>query len=265
MRPYYQYDQPRPRIRFGFGWTSVVKALIIANAAAFLLGRIIDVTFAQPGLFNSIFGYRLTDLIRHGRFWQPFTCMFVHSGLGHLFFNMLGLFFFGGDVEKRLGRWNFLVFYVVCGLGGAALGSFYASGIVGASAAVYGVLIAFASFNPDARILIFFMFPVRARYVAIAMVFLSVAGAFGAGGNVAHLAHIGGIAVSVLWLWGKPIWGRIGASIAGADMERRRRRSVSEQQDMDRILAKVHREGIHALSAQEKKFMKKMSKHYREP
>ena len=86
-----------------------------------------------------------------------------------------------------------------------------------------------------------------------------------ASGDIAHLAHIGGVVVAVLWLWGKPIWGRIGASFADADMKRRRQRSVEEQEEMDRLLAKVHREGIHALSAQEKKFMKKMSKHYREP
>ena len=266
MRPYYHYQQPRGRLTFGFGWTSTVKALIIINAAVFLLSVIVDRSLGQDRLFNSLFGYTFRVMIQHGFFWQPFTYMFAHDGPGHLFFNMLMLFIFGGAVERRLGRRNFIVFYLACGLGGAVLGSFYPEGVVGASAAVYGVMIAFASFNPDARLLVFFMFPVKARYVALAMVFLSVAGSLSiTSDGIAHLGHLGGIVVSLLWLWGRPVWGRLTAGMTQARMARRQRRSAQEQTEMDRLLEKVHREGTHALNAQEKRFMKMMSERYREP
>jgi len=265
VRPYYNYDRPPPRIRFAFTWTKAVKVIIIVTAGAYLLGHVLEWLLHQPGFVVDVFGYRWTDLVQRGWIWQPITYMFVHADLGHIFFNMLMLFFFGGPVERRLGRRNFIIFYFACGLGGAALGSFYSVPLIGASGATYGVLIAFAVFNPDARLWVFFMFPVKARYVALGMVFFSVAGAMSSQGDVAHLAHLGGVVVAAAWIWGRPVWGRLTAGVAHAGMERRRQRSAQERQEMDRILTKVHQEGIHSLRPGEKRFLKKMSKQYREP
>jgi len=262
VRPYYDYEQPQYRMRFGLTWTNTVKVLLVVNAAAYLLGDIIDRS-AGYGLFEATFGYSLRGLL-YGRIWQPVTYMFVHEGPWHLLGNMLGLFFFGGDVERRFGPRRFLAFYLACGLGGAVLGSFYAGGVIGASGAVYGVLIAFAIFYPDAKIyawpLIFF--PIKARYMALVWVFISVAGSLGGGGGIAHLAHLGGIVVAAAWIWGGPVWARRGAGFQEAGRERQRKRSADEQAEMDRILAKVHEEGIHSLSGSEKRFLNRMSKRY---
>lgn len=240
-------------------WTKTVKVLIAVNAAAYLATLIVDLSLGRH-VVESLFGYSWFDVVHRGWAWQPLTYMFVHWSLGHFVGNMLGLFFFAGDVERTLGRNKFIAFYLACGLGGAALGSFYSGGMIGASAAVYGVLIAFAILFPDAQVMLFMTVPVKARYLALGYVFISVAGSLIGGDGVAHLAHLGGIVVAGAWMWGEPVWSRLGTELAAARQARRTRRSAADQQEMDRILAKVHQEGIHSLTATEKRFLNRMSR-----
>ncbi|MDH3271730.1 MAG: rhomboid family intramembrane serine protease, partial [Gemmatimonadota bacterium] len=109
---------------FGLGLrpTPMVKRLLIANTAVFALGLVIALVF--PGVRGQSFmiewfGLKPSNLVFHP--WGPFTYMFVHAGLGHLFFNMLMLFFFGPSLEAKWGEREFLKFYVICGLGGAVM------------------------------------------------------------------------------------------------------------------------------------------------
>ena len=129
--------------------------------------------------------------------WTIVTYMFVHAGFGHILFNMLSLFFFGPQVELRLGGRRFLLLYFIGGftgaLGQAALGSNV--GMVGASAATYAVFYAFAHFWPRAQVLVWGVFPVEARVMIVIMTAISLLGGSGIGifgGNIAHFAHLGG-------------------------------------------------------------------------
>jgi hypothetical protein len=128
--------------------------------------------------------------------------MFVHAGFMHLFVNMLVLFFFGPPLEARWGGREFFRFYVVAGLGGAVLSLLLAPAwVVGASAACFGVMLAFAMNWPDAPIYIWGIFPVKAKWLVAFFFLMTLFGAFGApGGPTAHFAHLGGLLAAFIYL-----------------------------------------------------------------
>ncbi len=126
--------------------------------------------------------------------WTLVTYMFLHAGLWHLLFNMIALFFFGPRLEARLGSRHFLLLYLASGFVGAFLSVFtpYAR-IVGASGAVFGVLLGFARYWPRERIYIWAILPVESRWLVVFLTVLSLYGGItGAQGGIAHFAHLGG-------------------------------------------------------------------------
>jgi membrane associated rhomboid family serine protease len=164
-------------------WTALI---IIANIAVYLWSSQFpeqaEAFVFKPALF----------LLRP---WTAITYMFLHANFSHIFFNMLVLYFFGPQVEDRLGSGRFLTLYFVSGLFGAATSMLFSplAGIVGASAAVFGVELGFAYFWPRAQLLIWGIVPVEARTLIIIMTIISVLGGVGLGlQNVAHFAHLGG-------------------------------------------------------------------------
>jgi membrane associated rhomboid family serine protease len=272
MRPYYNYEDPQGQgASFSFGasrWTPTVKVLVLLNVAVFIALGIVNASSGRAALWDAWVwaGFYLPNFLR-GAFWQPVSYMFVHADIWHLLGNMVGLYFFAGDVERRLGRLSFLVMYFLCGIAGAAL-SLIQPGtlVIGASGGVLGILVAFALLYPDARV---FLFPlpitVRARTLAIIFGFLTLAGLlYSAESGVAHWAHVGGMVVGVLYVKLIPAAQWAGRRLAGFRIPRPRLheegRSPGEQAEMDRILEKVHREGITALTNQERDFLTRMSK-----
>jgi membrane associated rhomboid family serine protease len=192
-------------IHFGPGRpTPAVKMLLIINIAAYLLNLIVPAM--TLGLVLSP-----RDVFGAFSLWQPVTYMFLHDtgGVGHILFNMLALWMFGTDLERRWGTRFFTKYYFVTGTGAAATtllvalfsDQVYYSVTVGASGAIYGLLMAWALYFPHRVILFYFFFPIPARvFVAImgAIAFLSSLG--GPGGGVAHAAHLGGLVVGYLYL-----------------------------------------------------------------
>ena len=137
--------------------------------------------------------------------WTIVTYMFLHGSFTHLFFNLLVLFFFGPRLEDRLGGGDFLGLYFYSGLGGAAFSLVFAryAAVVGASGAVFGILLAFAMYWPREKIWIWGIFPVEARFLAGALILTSLwSGIAGAQSGVAHFAHLGGLAFG----WGYLKW-----------------------------------------------------------
>ena len=137
-------------------------------------------------------------VVREGWVWQPFSYMFAHAGLTHILFNMLGILFFGTQVERRMGSNEFLLFYLGTGLlaGLFSLGFYWLTGstrvfLLGASGAVFAVLLAFATFFPSAMIYIFGIIPIRAPILVLGYTALELfAQVTGGGGGVAHLTHL---------------------------------------------------------------------------
>ena len=187
----------------------VIKALLVSNVAIyFLLGffgifRIGDLTLSE------LFDYVLPLYPIGAGFgvWQLLTYMFLHGGLMHLFFNMFALWMFGMELENLWGSRKFFWYYMACGIGAGLTNLFIAplfapvGPTVGASGAVYGVLLAFGMLFPDRPIFIYFLLPIRARYFVLLYIFVEIyAGVTGTRDGVAHFAHLGGAAVGLAYL-----------------------------------------------------------------
>jgi len=196
------------------GWmTPGIKWLLIVNTAVFVL------YFLSFGtVFGNIFNYfKLCPWMVAGSLaiWQPFTYLFLHGGLWHLFFNMIALWMFGVELERTWGTQRFLQFYFLCGVG-AGLCVVIADLVtgaphiptIGASGAIFGVLLAFGLLFPDNLIWVWFLFPIKAKYFVLglgAINFLYLIKAPGSG--VSHIAHLGGMLIGYLYL--RPRYRRI--------------------------------------------------------
>ena len=166
--------------------TPWVRRLLIANVFVFF------VQYTMPVITDPLVFVPRYALFRP---WTIVTYMFLHAGLGHIFFNMLGLFFFGPRVESHLGSKRFIQLYFVSGISGALLSVIFApmTGILGASAAVFGVMLAYAMFWPRDQILIWGIIPMEVRWLVILTTIMAMwSGLNGSQGGVADFAHLGG-------------------------------------------------------------------------
>ena len=277
---------------FGYALTPWVKRLLGANFAVFLVVSVLGLV-PFPWVVDTL-GFSTPTVLRHP--WSPLTYMFVHANqFGHIFFNMLILFFFGPSLERVWGGREFLKFYLLCGVG-AALTSVLLYrwigpvSVIGASGALMGVMLAFAMKWPDARVLLWFVIPVKVKYLVGVMIVLDLYATRSAlggdsGGGVATWAHLGGAATA--WIYLKhgdriearlrrmdPRRARLGVergrpvSSEGAKADKRRKgRPVDGDtlDEVDRILDKIRDSGIESLTAKERTYLDEMSRRYRGP
>ena len=210
-----------------FQVTPWVKILLIANAVVFL----VTVAVGTGPVFD-LFAFTPSRLL--ARPWGMLTYMFVHAGLWHLLMNLLFIYFFGPPLESKWGSDLFIKFYMVCGLGGVLLSfAFSDSRIVGASAACYGIMLAFALAWPNQPVYVWGLVPVRVKWLVGFLVAMSFVSAIGPNRDgVAHLAHLGGAVAGFLLLksgWMPAFGGGRASGVGwmgtrGADPAGRRRR-----------------------------------------
>jgi membrane associated rhomboid family serine protease len=177
-----------------------VRWLLIINTALFVI-----YFFAVQAGLGEIFGpFGLVPSMVVNRFavWQLFTYMFLHSPFGfqHILFNMLTLWMFGKDLENAWGTQKFLRYYFFCGVGAGicVVVANYLFGspetrTIGASGAIYGVLIAFGMLFPDVQVLLSFIFPMKAKYFVSIIGAIAFLSSFGANTGVSNFAHLGGM------------------------------------------------------------------------
>ena len=254
--------------------TTWVKRLLIANIAMFL------VTATSPELYRVLLLFPPWILTRP---WTVVSYMFLHGGIGHLFFNMIGLFFFGPRLESRLGPKDFLWLYFLSGAGGALFSVLFAtqSAVVGASGAVYGVLLGYALFWPREKIYIYGILPVEAWLLATLLVFGSLYSGFsGSASRTAHFAHLGGLAFAFAFIrwreWkrgeGKRAFKKAmnpqasPTGVVGDRMASARWKGISidglhelNRDEVLRLLAIVETKGAAALTPPEREFLDRMS------
>lgn len=277
-------------LRIGFRRpTMLVTWLVIINVAVHLLHLILS--NASPLWFTRFFGLSL-DGIAHLKIWQLVTYMFVHDAgdLLHIVFNMLLLYFVGGEIERGFGRERFLWFYFTCGiigglayltLGGLAYAGlinpvYYVLPLVGASGAVWGLLMAAMIFYPQMQI-IFIIFPMPIRVfgaIMLGLVFLQAISPGGVDNLGGEVCHFGGAmaGVGILYYWGVMPSLRFGsgsgpgvvARLKKGAWARKQRKMAEEQIYVDRILEKVHQEGISSLSRRERKILAEATQRQRE-
>jgi membrane associated rhomboid family serine protease len=202
--------------------------------------------------------------------WTVVTYMFLHGGLMHIAFNMLGLFFFGIRVEDRIGSRRFTILYFLSGITGAVAQLLFAPSapMIGASAGVFGVMMAFAHFWPDTPIHIWGVIPVPARMLVIITTVLAIWSGFGgARSGIAHFAHLGGYAgayLYLLWLDRSRAAFKRQAVAPPPTVTRRLEgwRSIDlstvhevNRDEVNRILDKIGATGVASLTPQEKTFL----------
>ena len=239
--------------------TKWVRFLLIANVVIF---------FAQNTMtgFTERFALIPADFIHAP--WTVVTYMFLHGDFMHIGFNMLGLWFAGVRVESRLGSERFVILYFVSGLT-AALFAFifaYNSAVIGASGAIFGLLMAYAYFWPRERFMIYFVIPIEARVMVVVYTAISIFG-LKSGSGTAHYAHLGGLVGAFVYL--QFISRNAGASKfrraivpkvpeqALTNWQRVDPQKVHEvnRDELNRILDKVSKSGLGSLSAEEKRFL----------
>ncbi len=201
----------------------VIKYLLISNIAVFLLqyfflGMLRSGNTALGDLFIKNFAL-FTINSPFFKPWQVFTYQYLHGGFSHLFFNMFALWMFGMELENLWGSKTFFIYYTVCGVGAGLANIFIAPlfttiapnvPTVGASGSIYGVLIAFGMIFPNRLIYIYFMLPIKAKYLVVIYILIEVfAVASQSQSGIAHMAHLGGGVVGFLYVYfilnkGKP-------------------------------------------------------------
>jgi len=277
-----------------FAQASAVKTLIYANIAVFILSFMLQLLPDLPFVLSS-------DGIRRGQFWRLFTYMFFHAGFMHLAFNMFALYVFGSELEQRLGKNRFLQLYFISGLTGALLWLLFnwrmPTYVLGASGAVFGVMMAAALTFPN-RIIVLLFPPIPMRLKTLVAVFALIEVFMLLGSRdqgIAHLAHLGGLLGGFLCM--HHYFHRRGG--AGSDSaigrlrswwshrqaaQRRRRFTIDRDQqadddpspadsshfnapvsdEVDRILDKIGRYGIHSLNGHEREVLEEARQRLRD-
>jgi len=250
--------------------TPWVGRLLFLNIAMYVL------TLAIPGLGDL---FMLVPALLPGRPWTIVTYMFLHGSFGHIFFNMLALFFFGPRLEARLGSRRFLGLYLIAGISGGLL-SFTSpmTPVIGASGATYGVMLGFAHFWPRQVVHIWGVLPVEIRWLVVFATVISLVSGFGGSGDgIAHFAHLGGFLGA--WIYLRVLERTTGARkfqeraspVARRSLEtsgnamarwsRIRREELHEvnRDELDRIMAKIERDGVGQLTPGEREFLERFS------
>lgn len=281
----YMRDAPR---RSEWHWTTIIMVVTGVVCALQMINDVYVGATVDQYLALSNRG------LAHGYVWQLLTFQFLHVGLNHLFGNLIGLWFFGRFVEERLGARRFLQVYFLSGVAGGLLHSLLAWGfphqfglpVYGASAGVLGLIAAFALLEPEGEILIFFILPVKAKFLLYAELGISLFFTLvPVQSGVAHAAHLGGILFAmgfVHWLRQPELFGwlvrpterpRELVTTRAAKVSWRREKPVEApdlpaaefiSQEVDPILDKISTHGMQSLTEREKKILEaaraKMSK-----
>ncbi len=264
----YQYSTGAP------GLSGMVRILLFITVGIYLLQLLPTVGEAV----TQIFGLD-PNAVLHGQIWRLLSYGFLHDTQSpfHILLNMLGLWMFGTAVEARWGPKRFLSFYLFCIVVSGLISLLYlffgySPLIIGASGGLLGVLTLYAIFYPDHQLLLFFIIPVKARLATIIFAVISLGGAISGRGGVAHLTHLGGIAAAFIFLKVEPHFYRLRNKDIQRTKKKRKEPIVhyyeprksrqeieAEKADVDRVLSKISKEGMEALTESEYKILERAS------
>jgi membrane associated rhomboid family serine protease len=191
---------------FNRSFPSGVKWLILANVAIYLV-YFFAIRLVGDGLFIPL--KLIPAMTIRGAFWQPVTYLFLHDpqSIMHILLNMLVLWMFGTPVEETWGTRRFLQYYFLCGIGAGICvvlvnliaGNPYQA-TIGASGAIYGLLLAYGMLFPNQEVLFMFLFPMKAKYMVMIFGAIAFLGSFQGGGTVSNLAHLGGMIFGFIYI-----------------------------------------------------------------
>ena len=254
-------------------FTDAIKILVSVNFSIYILQSVSgkeDVFFRLFGLVPSTF---ISDLM----LWQPFTYLFFHApfyssvGISHILLNMLGLWVFGRELEEAWGKTKFLRYYFTTGIGSGLITYFFQissdNPVIGASGAVYGILLAYGISYPNRMLYIWGLIPVRSMWLVIIMGSIAFFGLLGNADGISHVTHISGMLIGYVllkkkWRW-RDIWFAIRKKTIEFQVQRYEEKSIKKkmlQKDIDVILEKIQKVGFIGLSDKEKSKLYEASK-----
>jgi membrane associated rhomboid family serine protease len=266
----------RSSFGIGGGLTPAVKNIIFANAIIFLI-KYLNINLYYYLTAN--FALHAYDVIYQFKIWQLVTYMFLHGDFWHIFFNMFIFWMFGTELEHRWGSKEFLKYYFICGIGAGLVNIILTSkdpgyvGTVGASGAIYGIMVAYALYYPDNLVYIYFLIPVKVKYMVGFLALISFFSTMNTQSDgIAHAAHLGGIIVGYVYLK----FGRLGSGLkhlfkASLKKPKFTYRQGSDdvkleyyRQKINELLDKINRVGYLNLTQEEKELLEEGSKYLRE-
>lgn len=264
------------RFQFRRTLTPGIRFLIISNALIFVIGMLI------PSLnrYMIVYGGLVPQLFLGRLFlWQPLTYMFLHGGFMHIFFNMFALWMFGSELEHQWGTKFFLKYYFITGIGAGILSALIQPAssipIIGASGAIYGILLGFAIMYPNRVVYINFLFPIKVKYFVMIFAAIELLASMGGAGlrdGVAHITHLSGMLFGYLFL----LWSQHHRKIRKFirfDLIQRDRKSKDftrpspktpkdEEKELEALMDRIAEHGYDSLSDKEKMRLLELSGKY---
>jgi membrane associated rhomboid family serine protease len=245
------------------GFPPAISQLVLITTIVYLLQGLIPESLLRNGL-----ALVPSQLVTQGRIWELVTYMFLHGSFMHLFLNMFGLVMFGAALEQYWGSHEFMKYYFVTGIGAGLIQviTTYLGGgspnipVIGASGAIFGILIAYGMSFPHQTVLLYFVIPMSARTMVAIFAFIQLAMIVQSpgGDGIARFAHLGGMLVGYLYLKREPLMWRIRRQLGrvtagGAHFPSGGKQTEEEyRQRIDAILAKISREGMGSLTDEER-------------
>ena len=248
-------------------FTDAIKTLISVNFSIFILQSI----SSSEIMFFSNFGLVPKLVWSQLKIWQPFTYMFFHGDIWHVLINMFVLWMFGSELERAWGKKNFLRFYFITGVG-SGLGTMLFGlqstiPIVGASGAIYGVLLAYGVMFPNRTVYLYGIIPIKSIWFVIGIGVIAFFSSFNNFTNISHLTHLFGMIIGYLYLKRpvhfRSLWFSVFKKVLEyriQNQEKEASRSVEIERDLNAILDKINREGFKSLTQEEEKRLYKNSK-----
>ena len=239
-------------------FTDAIKILISVNFGIFLLQTIAR----TEGLFFPLFGLVPKLVWSEFMLWQPFTYLFFHGGIWHVLINMFVLWMFGSELERLWGKEHFLKFYFVTGVGAGLVTMIFGlnsmTPIVGASGAVYGVLLAYGLTYPNRTVYLYGIIPIKSLWFVIGIGVIAFMSSFDNVSQISHLTHLSGMMIGYLMLKRPVRFNDLWFTIRKRTLEykiKHEEKKVSQHQaierEIDRILDKINREGFDSLTEEE--------------
>ncbi|MCF7804584.1 MAG: rhomboid family intramembrane serine protease [Candidatus Marinimicrobia bacterium] len=253
-------------------YSNAIRVLIAANLAIFVLLWLFGTRQFELSVFQT-FGLVPQRVWHEGMVWQPITYMFLHGGFWHVAINMFVLWMFGTEIEHRWGRSEFLKYYFITGVGSGLVTMLFSLNstipVVGASGAIYGILLAYGLMFPNRYVYIYFLFPLKVKYfVAIIGGIAFFSSLSSTGGNISHMTHLSGMIIG--WLYFKQDW-RLDF-LKNRFRKSKRKQTLNKikkvekeihdfRAEIDRILDKINKVGYDNLTEEEKELLYQASKH----
>jgi len=268
MRYHYQSSFSRgnyfgPRL-----FTDAIKLLVSINFLVFLLQTI----SGQERILFQLFGMVPKNTWSQLMVWQPFTYLFFHGGIWHVLINMFVLWMFGSELETVWGKKEFLKYYFITGIGSGLVTIVFSLNslipVVGASGAVYGILLAYGLTFPNRYVYLYFLIPVKVKFFVIVIGGIAFFSSIGSGSSgVSHLTHLSGMLIGLGYLKSnfqldmvKNILVKQKDEIRHRIIKNKRRRDEDLRFEVDQLLDRINEVGYDGLSDKEKKFLYEASK-----